>query len=210
MVMITLRRQRAQGALPGPVPPGSPPDPRTHPRLGPLGTNQGAATPTSPQKAEKRTSGSAKLCAVMASPLRSAPRTATNQRAARHGPAASHWTRRAGKPRPFPTAPRYQWGGPGLNGGGPGLNGAPQPAPPAPQAGRHQWLGDSSSFMARSPTAATVVVVMVVVVVVVVVAVHPGPRGHLGSLRSSAMSHSATLSSAREPDWCVAASGVGT
>lgn len=93
--------------------------------------------------------------------------------------------------------------------GGPGLNGAPQPAPPAPQAGRHQRLGDSSSFMARSPTSSPAVVV-VVVMVVVVVAVHPGPRGHLGSLRSSAMSHSATLSSAREPDWCVAASGVGT
>lgn len=155
MVMITLRRQRAQGALPGPVLPGSPPDPRTHPRLGPLGTNQGAATPTSPQKAEKRTSGSAKLCAVMASPLRSAPRTATNQRAARHGPAASHWTRRAGKPRPFPTAPRYQWGGPGLNGGGPGLNGAPQPAPPAPQAGRHQagWVTAAPLWHAARPPA---------------------------------------------------------
>lgn len=36
------------------------------------------------------------------------------------------------------------------------------------------------------------------------------PVRYLGTLRSSFMSHSAVLSSAREPDWCVAARGVGT
>lgn len=52
---------------------GTPQGAPTHPRFGPLGTNQGAAMPTRPQKAEKRTSGSAKLCAVMAAPHRTAP-----------------------------------------------------------------------------------------------------------------------------------------
>lgn len=36
------------------------------------------------------------------------------------------------------------------------------------------------------------------------------PLRYLGTLRSSLMSHSAMLSRAREPDWCVAARGVGT
>lgn len=38
----------------------------------------------------------------------------------------------------------------------------------------------------------------------------PPPVRYLGTLRSSLMSHSAMLSKAREPDWCVAATGVGT
>lgn len=44
-----------------------------HPRLGPLGTSQGPANPTSPQKTEKRMMGSAKLCAVIARPAEMDP-----------------------------------------------------------------------------------------------------------------------------------------
>lgn len=206
IVMITLRAETPSRGKASPRPfPSLPSGPagRTHPRLGPLGTNHGAAMPTRPQKAEKRTMGSAKLCAVMAAPAAAHP----------HPPLGI-------KSRPLPRAaanPRRERGAltalpPPIDGRAlrpPHRQGAPQrgispnlTALPLTSLRKHAHTGSSIKLLYVTRRERTA---------------HRRrreveqlrPAGHLGTRRSSLMSHSAALSSAREPDWCVAASGVG-
>lgn len=190
--------------------PRFPPRPPHSPAVGPLGHEPGGGDAHEPPEGgeEDERQREAVRSHGLPAPLRSPhgnqsargaprPRRLPLDETRGEAPPLSHCAAASmGGPRPQWGGARPQWG----------------PAARASRPSSRQTpsrLGDSSSFMARSPTSGPAVAV-VVVMVVVVVAVHPGPRGHLGSLRSSAMSHSATLSSAREPDWCVAASGVGT
>lgn len=194
---------------------GTPQGAPTHPRFGPLGTNQGAAMPTRPQKAEKRTSGSAKLCAVMAAPHRTAPAhcrapPAAAQRrqpappigrSARLGPARIQSARLGSARPPHGSAARSAQEHPGRHRRFTNsfmLHSSHPPPPPAPsQPGwAHTVLRTRGSAAPASGGAAP--------------GRAPPPMRYLGTLRSSLMSHSAMLSRAREPDWCVAATGVGT